>query len=100
MPNYEVVEIGISGLSREDCRCVDRLGYVDEDGNKGERRASQAYFDIKGDDTYYIDDDGERHELEAATKFNTRYVRALPHDDPEDPLLDLPEMERAQSQQR
>lgn len=94
MATYEVVEIVTSGLSQSDCRCIDRVRYVDEDGEEGERRASQAYFDIKGGDTYYVEVDGERHTLEPATKFNSRYVRAAPTDTDEDPLLAVPSVSR------
>ena len=100
MASYEVVEIVTSGLSRNDCRCIDILRCVDGDGTEMETRASQAYFDVKNGDTYYVEDDEQRHELRPATKFNTRYVRALPHDDADDPLLNLPEARQRRRSRR
>ena len=90
MVEIEVIGAVTTGLSRDDCRCIEQLLCVDPDGQKHEVRTSQAYFDLKGSDTYYLTADGERHKLEPVTKFNSRYVRALSEDSPDDPLLSLP----------
>lgn len=89
MDEKEVVGIETSGLSRDDCRCIDRLHCIEGDGSEQSVRASQAYFDLKNGDRYYVTADGQEHDLEPATKFNSRYVRALDEDSPEDPLLSL-----------
>lgn len=94
----EVVGIVTSGVSRGDCRCIDRLVYREGgDGPVRDVRASQAYFDCRRGITYYLERDGQRHELEPATKFNVRYVRAASTDVPEDPLLELPEIEATEA---
>lgn len=90
MNGKEVVGIETSGLSRNDCRCIDRLHCIEAEGAEETVRASQAYFDLKNGDRYYVTIDGTEHDLEPATKFNSRYVRALDEDSADDPLLSLP----------
>lgn len=90
MAEFEVVAVDMVGLSRDDCRCIDQLYCVADDGTEHTVRTSQAYFDLRNGDQYYMTVDGQRHDLQPATKFNSRYVRAHSEDTSDDPLLSLP----------
>lgn len=84
----------------EDCRSVAELGYLV--ANRVRTAAVDVpYYQLRNDNAaYHVVVDGEERPLEPAMEGTRKYVRALPEDSADDPLLDLPTTDEYETEQR
>lgn len=101
MYSWEILAIGLDEDSEyEDCRRVDKVGYRVA-GSLKESQVDEVASKINsGLSAYHTNVAGSRWEVEAVTDGPTMYVRTLPEDSPDDPLLELPSISEWKAKRR